>query len=70
MNKKTLLFSLFIICLALFGCSKTGDEYLNEAKQNYNAKEYENVQQELQRKEAKIKEKSLANLKHILQTSK
>ena len=32
MNKKTLLFSLFIICLALFGCSKTGDEYLNEAK--------------------------------------
>lgn len=41
MNKKTLLFSLFIICLALFGCSKTGDEYLNEAKQNYNTKEYE-----------------------------
>ena len=35
-----------------------------------NAKEYGNVQQELQRKEAKIKEKSLANLKHILQTSK
>lgn len=41
MNKKILFFSLLIMCLALFGCSKTANEYLEEAKQSYEAKEYE-----------------------------
>lgn len=41
MDKKILLFSLFVICAALFGCSKTADNYLEEARHSHKAKEYE-----------------------------
>lgn len=40
MNNKLIILSLFISMLALFGCSKTHDEYLNTAKEYMKEKKY------------------------------
>ena len=36
-------FTLFLIITVLAGCSKTAEEYLSEAKQSYDRKDYNNA---------------------------